>query len=276
MTTRNRLSLDAQAASGIITHSPAAIVEVNQFAAKVFRTRGGRIGSGMGGVIEALWGFYMNLVIAREKDSNYELGWIFGHEYNDFACIRKDADWNPSTGAGELFRVEAKSMVHAADESKAHFDRLQHELNANEILAVFLWNWVSDPIANKTVYPAITDHFVGLALPIARLRDDLHLARGGSFVKKGACPDKCSATTCTHVGEPINASGVRERKSGPVKCKGANVSYSANFGGLLRMLGSRGDGGKDILKKYHSADTTAARFIDFMARNFSRVMKSLK
>lgn len=268
--------LAKKAGNKIIEYSPDAIAAVNRFTARVFRTRGGRIGSGMGGVIEALWGFYMNAVIAKGKGNAFELGWIFGHEYNDFACLMKDVDWAPATRAGELFRVEAKSMVSAADESKAHFDRLQHEFNTNELLAVFLWNWVSGGKTKKTVYPAITDHFVGLALPIARLRDDLHLARGGSFVESGACPDKCKAANCKHVGEPLNASGKRERKSGPSHCKGANISYSANFGGLLRMLGSRSKDGRQILKKHHTSDATTARFLDFMARNFSRVDKALR
>lgn len=271
-----KAKLAKQAVNKIVEYSPDAIGEVNRFAAKVFRTRGGRIGSGMGGVIEALWGFYMNGVLSRDKASTFELGWIFGHEYNDFACIMKNINWNPAARAGELFRVEAKSMVSAADEAKAHFDRLQHELKNNELLAVFLWDWVSGVKTNKTVYPAITDHFVGLALPIARLRDDLHVARGGSFVRPGACPDECKAATCTHVGEPLNASGKRERISGPTRRKGKNISYSANFGGLLRMLGSRGNYGREILKKHHASDPTAKRFLDFMARNFSRVKRALQ
>lgn len=268
--------LAKQAVKKIVEYSPDAITAVNRFTAKVFRTRGGRIGSGMGGVIEALWGFYMNAVISKNDDCSFELGWITGHEYNDFACIMKDDNWDPDTRAGELFRVEVKSMVSAADESKAHFDRLQNELMDNELLAVFLWNWVQDGKKKKTVYPKITDHFVGLAMPVARLRDDLHVARGGKFVQPGACPDNCSSTNCRHVGEPLNASGKRERKSGPNRCKGSNISYSANFGGLLRMLGSRGKIGRQILKKHYASDETAARFLAFMARNFSRVEKALR
>jgi hypothetical protein len=48
-----------KAAKLIIKHTPAACRGLNRFTAQVFRTRGGRIGSGMGGVIEALWGFYI-------------------------------------------------------------------------------------------------------------------------------------------------------------------------------------------------------------------------
>ena len=230
----------------------------------------------MGSVIEALWGFHLNSILKREKDIPYELGWIYGHEYNDFACILRGQDWNPETKDGELFRVEVKSMVASADESKAHFDRLQHEFAENELLAVFLWDWKVIADQPKNVYPAILDYFVGYALPIAKLRDALHLERGGSFIQKGNCPDGCTIQNCTHIGEPLNASGVRERRSGPDSSKGAGVSYAANFGGMLRMLGSRGKNGKDILKNEYASDPTKARFIDFMARKFPRVARAIK
>jgi len=167
-------------------------------------------------------------------------------------------------------------MVASADESKAHFDRLQHEFDENELLAVFLWDWTPVASQSKNVYPAILDYFVGYALPISELRDVLHLERGGSFIRRGDCPDGCVAKQCVHVGEPLNASGVRERRSGPVASRGAKVSYAANFGGMLRMLGSRGNDGKELLKKEYSSDPTKARFIDFMARNFPRVARALK
>lgn len=156
-------------------------------------------------------------------------------------------------------------MVASADESKAHFDRLQHEFAHNELLAVFLWDWTQHKKGSKNVYPAILDYFVGYALPIAELRDVLHLERGGTFVKDGA-----------HKGEPLNASGIRERRTGPESARGSGVSYAANFGGLLRMLGSRGSRGKEILKREYESDATKARFIDFMARNFPRVAKAIK
>ena len=268
--------LATYAAEKIMSSTEAAIAEVNKFTEKVFRTRGGRIGSGMGSVIEALWGFYLNAVFAREKELEYEMGWIYGHQYNDFACILSGEDWNPNDRAGELFRVEVKSMVASADESKAHFDRLQHEFDENELLAVFLWDWNPTAENARTVYPAILDYFVGFALPIARLRDVLHEARGGSFVTAGACPDGCGAGNCPHIGEPLNTSGVRERRTGPKMSKGRKASYAANFGGMLRMLGTNTEHGKMLLRKYHADDPTVARFIDFMARNFPRVAKSLK
>lgn len=272
----NRQSLAHSAADKIITSTHATVDEVNAFTKQVFHTRGGRIGSGMGSVVEALWGFHLNGILKKEKNIPYELGWIYGHEYNDFACILRNEDWNPETKEGELFRVEVKSMVASADESKAHFDRLQHEFADNELLAVFLWNWAPVTNQSQNVYPAILDYFVGYALPIAQLRDVLHLERGGSFIQKGHCPDGCNIQHCSHIGEPLNASGVRERRSGPEASKGQRVSYAANFGGMLRMLGSREKSGKELLKKEYASDPTKARFIDFMARNFQRVARAVK
>ncbi|MCP5537029.1 MAG: hypothetical protein H7A51_12480 [Akkermansiaceae bacterium] len=264
------------AAEKVITSTHSAIDAVNAFTQKIFVTRGGRIGSGMGSVVEALWGFHVNRILKAEDGIDYELGWIYGHEYNDFACVLTDEDWNPATKEGELFRIEVKSMVASADESKAHFDRLQHEFAQDELLAVFLWDWTQLEKDSKNVYPAILDYFVGYALPIAKVRDSLHLERGGTFVARGACPDGCSASRCAHIGEPLNASGIRERRTGPDSSRGSGVSYAANFGGLLRMLGSRGSKGKEILKREYASDATKARFIDFMARNFPRVAKAIK
>ena len=272
----NKQTLADLAAEKITTSTHLTVDAVNAFTEQVFHTRGGRIGSGMGSVIEALWGFHLNVILNREENITYELGWIYGHEYNDFACILKNEDWNPDTKEGELFRIEVKSMVASADESKAHFDRLQHEFAENELLAVFLWDWKAIIDQPRIIFPAILDYFVGYALPIAQLRDVLHLERGGSFVQKNHCPDGCDPNTCSHIGEPLNASGIRERRSGPLSSKGDGVSYAANFGGMLRMLGSRGRTGKEYLKKEYASDPTKARFIDFMARNFPRVARAIK
>jgi hypothetical protein len=264
-------NLAEKAAEDVIAVTPAAVQNVNSFTKEIFHTRGGRIGSGMGSVVEALWGFHTNELL---HSSDYELGWIYGHEYNDFACISSSEDWEPATRAGELFRVEVKSMVASADESKAHFDRLVREFDQNELLAVFLWDWTAVSDESRMVYPAILDYFVGLAIPVARLRDELHLGRGGTFVAANSCPDKCG-DKCTHIGEPLNAAGVRERRSGPSNARGANVSYAANFGGLLRMLGSRGSEGREILRRHYNSDATTARFLDFMSKNFPRVARAM-
>lgn len=265
----------SRAAFAIRSNTPAAICRLNDFARATLRTRGGKIGSGMGMVIEALWGFYLNGELAKDPNSECEMAWMYGHEYNDFACVRKDADWNPDTRAGELLRVEAKSMVVAADESKAHFDRLQSELGENELLAVFLWDWVKVPSTAERVAPQIVDHFVGAALPVARLRDTLHEARGGSFVEPGKCPDGCEPDECSHVGEPLNRSGKRERLKGPESARPATASYAANFGGLLRMLGTSSQEARDTRQRAANADDTSQRFVAFMARNFPKINRAL-
>lgn len=264
------------AADLIIQETPAACEELNRFTAEVFQTRGGRIGSGMGGVIEALWGFYLNRSLKRLHQNDIEIAWIHGHEYNDFACVTTTKDWNPDTKAGEIFRIEAKSMVASAEESKAHFDRLQGEFDTGELLAVFLWDWVPVGQNTKKVFPRITDHFIGSAIEVAALRDALHINRGGTFVQARHCPDRCPGKTCRHIGEPLNSSGVRERRSGPENAKGPSVSYAANFGGLLRMLGTRGQEGRSIINQHRHKNITAAGFVEFMARNFTRVRRQLK
>src|SRR5687768_9670698 len=86
----------------IVQHTAAASAELNKFTAEVLQTRGGRIGSGMGGIIEALWGFYLNRTLRTAGVDEIEIAWIYGHEYNDFACVFRDMEWIPETKDGEL------------------------------------------------------------------------------------------------------------------------------------------------------------------------------
>lgn len=258
----------ARAFDDIVGFTPPAIEDVNALTVEAFQTRGGRIGSGLGGVIEALWGFSVNKLL-RASNSPVELGWISGHEYNDFSVIERDADWDPDSKQGELFRVEVKSMVKSADESKAHFDRLDRELSPADMLCVFLWDWVAVPDAPKRMYPKIIDSFSGRAGEIALLRDNLHVARGGSFVQSGNCPDRCKGA-CRHVGEPLNAAGIRERKSGPESARGGKVSFAANFGGLKRMLGVRGSAATKVLRDCTRRESDAAKYVEFIYRNFDK------
>ena len=41
----------------------------------------------MGTLLEALWGYYVNQVLLNEggEAAACEIGWLAGHEYNDFA-----------------------------------------------------------------------------------------------------------------------------------------------------------------------------------------------
>lgn len=257
---------DASEASAAVIGATAPSCEsINRLTRRVFTTRGGRIGSGMGILLEGLWGYFTNRVLASlESDAgSCEIGWIAGHEKNDFACVERGADWKPDTREGELFRVEAKSMNLGADESKGHFDELAKNIGENDLLVVLLWRWT--PLDDVRVFPYVEDYFVGQALSIALLRDTLHLARGGSFVESGACPDGCGPG-CGHVGEPINASGKRERKSGPEATRGANVSFAANFGGLVRMLKTNSAAAATELKRLRRSNAVIHEYVSFIHR----------
>jgi hypothetical protein len=149
-----------QAAHAVIAATPSVCEEINQFSKEVLRTRGGRVGSGMGTLLEALWGYYTNKVLHQSKGdaSLCEIGWLSDHEYNDFACVTRNAPWEQATKLGELFRIEAKSMNAGADESKAHFDELVTNLADYDLLLVLVWSW--DPVDDLRVYPRIRDHFI--------------------------------------------------------------------------------------------------------------------
>ena len=130
-----------QALNLIESHLSEAKQRVNNFCSRVFLTRGGRIGSGMGGILEALWGYYVNQILASKNQTEFELAWFPEHQYHDFACVHKSIEWNPEIKQGEFFRIEVKSMNIRADESKAHFDVLLKELDEYDTLLVLIWEW---------------------------------------------------------------------------------------------------------------------------------------
>jgi len=173
-----------------------------------------------------------------------------------------------ATREGELFRLEVKSMNRDADESKAHFDILQHELAATDLLLIIVWKWESLDASHSV--PQIVDHFIGNSTQIAALRDALHVARGGTFVSKGNCPEICACELiCRHDGEPLNAARKRERLSGPESARpSAKVSYAANFGGLIRMLKTSSEESRAVFRKIRREDDTAHEYISFIHRNF--------
>lgn len=257
-----------EAVAAIKDSTEIAVQKINEFSHTVLRTRGGRFGSGMGTLLEALWGFYINgeLYAKYDKARGCELAWLMGHEYNDFACVRRASPWDPESRAGELLRVEAKSMNVGVDEAKGHFDELARNLRESDLLLVLLWKWKT--VHGEVVYPKIRDHFVGSALSVAKLRDRLHLARRGTFVLGGKCPDGCGGNHCVHEGEPLNAAGKRERKSGPESCRSPRTSFAANFGGLVRMLKTSSDSAKREFKVGRFEDQTAHEFISFIHRNY--------
>jgi len=258
-----------QAHEAIVEATGPACAQINAFAKKVLNTRGGRIGSGMGALLEALWGYYVNNALrdSAGQARQCELAWMYAHEYNDFACIVRDQKWDPTTREGELLRLEAKSMVASADESKAHFDQIVQKLNQQDILVVLVWDWV--PVDDVRVCPQILDHFVGPALPIAEFRDALHIARGGTFVTPGKCPDGCAAGSCSHVGEPLNEQGKRERRTGPESRRvSQQVSYASNFGGMVRMLKTNSDAARKIFRESRRRNDTVDAYVSFIHKNF--------
>lgn len=250
----------------LIDSTPKARELINAFSKSVLSIRGGRVGSGMGTLLEALWGFYMNEVL-KEAGVPVEIGWLSDQEYNDFACIVRDAPWKPTTREGELLRIEAKSMNSSADESKRHFDELQRNLGKSDLLLVLVWAW--EPLDAVRVFARIQDSYIGLAINIANLRDALHVARGGTFVTDKQCPDGCRPLPCRHAGEPLNANGKRERLSGPNSRRVSNsVSYAANFGGLVRMMKTNSEAARDVFRRLRAEDEAAHDYISFLHRNF--------
>lgn len=248
-----------------ITQTQTAI---NNFCREVFRTRGGRIGSGMGGVLEALWGYYTNEQLGRDSPNEIELAWFQENQFHDFACVVTESEWIPATKQGEFFRIEAKSMNEDADESKAHFDVLTDELEPFDALVLLVWRW--HRVDRWHVTPLVVDVFFGSAIPVARLRDQLHLARGGTFVDRHSCPDACVPSQCQHHGEPLNANGTRERITGPESCKGPNISFAANFGGMIRMLKTKSRAARESLRSERRRDEVAHRYISFIHKNFPK------
>jgi hypothetical protein len=260
------------AATAIIDATSIACKRINQMSRVLLKTRGGRRGSGMGSLLEALWGFYTNQILSKKADREsyaYELGWFSDHGYNDFACVLKNSEWDSDTRTGELLRIEAKSMNAQADESKGHFDELIEKLGENDLLLILIWTWKPvDEAISSQVYPYILDHFIGKARPIASLRDVLHLARGGSFVDRESCPDGCNPISCPHHGEPLNAANTRERLSGPNSCRSKNVSHAANFGGLVRMIKTNSPSARQKFREFRANDDDAHTYISFIHRNY--------
>ena len=244
------------------------INNINTFTSQTFRTRGGRLGSGMGSLLEALWVYQMNNVLHNDGGIAQlcEIAWLQDHEPADFACLVRGAEWEPASRLGELFRIEAKSMNIGVDEAKGHFTNLRRETSAYDQLLVVVWSWEAAP--NLYFWPRIHDYFLGPSLPIIRLRDALHHERGGNFINPQYCPDGCAHFACTHAEEPINAAGKRERRSGPKSCKPANVEYAANFGGLIRMLKTNNDSARQTFRTLRRNDPVAHRYISFIHKHY--------
>jgi hypothetical protein len=260
----NKPSLSEAAVKVVCQDAPHVVASMNEFTAKTFRTRGGRLGSGMGSLLEALWVYHMNNTLSGQGGvaRECEFVWLPDHQPADFACIIREADWKPESREGELFRIEAKSMNLGVDEAKGHFTNLASETNQFDHLLVLLWSWTEHD--KHYVWPKVHSYFLGPSLPIILMRDRLHLARGGSFVETGACPDACSPAKCTHVGEPLNDSGKRERRSGPATRKPKGVDYAANFGGLVRMLKTNGKEASGVFRQLRADSAVCHQYVSLI------------
>lgn len=253
--------------------SDRACRDMNAFSEKILRARGGRIGSGMGALLEALWGYMVNRILLDEGTSDCEIAWFPDNQYNDFACIKRNMVWEPDKRDNEYFRIEVKSMNTGADEPKAHFTALQEEIGEGDAVLILVWEWTKTD--DFYCYPRVIDSFFGRARNLAELRDKLHIAKGGSFVRAEGCPDMCEPYLCRHIGEPLNASGKRERLSGPESTRPSeNVSYAANFGGLVRMLKTENESAREIFRRIRKEDAEAHRYISFIHRNFPKEEKN--
>jgi hypothetical protein len=221
------------------------------------------MGSGMGSLMEALWAFYARRTLNETLSRDYEIAWMVDNEYNDFAVTKAGAVWDPATRGGEVLRIEAKSMNLDADETKGHFDALQTEIGRDDQLLVLVWKWIPLVAGEPIVYPKVLDELLINALEIARLRDALHIARGGSFVSGADCQDGCDPAACVHEGEPLNEKGRRERRSGPDTTRGKKASHAANFGGLKRMIGVKRKSAREVLVQ-QMLYPERARYVEFI------------
>ena len=223
----------------------------------------------MGSLLEALWVYFMNRTLHNEggRAADCEIGWLEDNQPNDFACVLRDAAWKSATREGELFRIEAKSMNASVDESKAHFTELVREMSEHDQLRLLIWKWTA--VDEWRSYPEVTDYLLCPALPVAELRDILHIARGGSFVEGGKCSDRCAENPCTHTGEPLNAAGKRERKGGPDATRPSEkVGFANNFGGLVRMLKTDNESARKVFREARAGNSIAHEYISFIHCNF--------
>lgn len=224
------------------------------------------MGSGMGTLLEGLWLYTLNREFDHEHDGKWELAWLPDHEYNDFALLTQDNEWERSSRRGELLRIEAKSMVLGADESKAHFDEIERKIGEHDQILVLVWSWEQ---VGTRIQPAVFDYFLGSAAALAALRDALHITRGGTFIDRKGCPDGCAPADCTHHGEPLNADGKRERAQGPESCRvSQRVSYAANFGGMVRMLKTNSNDARKQLRRCCMEHPVAREYVAFIWRLF--------
>jgi hypothetical protein len=218
--------------------NPKVIEKLNVFFSETFLVDSSEINYGhstrFGILFEAMWGYYMKEEL---QVLGYMVKWICRNQYNDFYISDLVGNF--------ICNIEVKTLCLDSDESKSHFDALQSELLDTDLLFVSAWKW---DVHDDLMKPKITESKFFVSKEIAVMRDELHILRGGNFVNE----------------EPINASGYRERLSGPDENKPPKVTHMANFGGLVRMLGTKSKPSKIKLQEYYDAGGTCKEYIDFV------------
>ena len=214
------------------------VEELNQFFSETFLVDSVEINYGhstrFGILFEAMWGYYMK----KELESfGHSLKWICKNQYNDFYITDDKENF--------VCNIEVKTLCVNSDESKSHFDAIQSELLNTDLLFVSAWKW---NINNTSMSPCVTKSEYFLSKNIAKMRDDLHILRGGSFINN----------------EPINASGFMERITGPENNKPLKISHMSNFGGLVRMLGTKSKNSKQKLEEYYQHDVECKNYINLV------------
>jgi hypothetical protein len=218
--------------------NPIVIEKLNKFFSETFLVDSSEINYGhstrFGILFEAMWGYYMK---GELEVLGYMVKWICRNQYNDFYISDLLGNF--------ICNIEVKTLCLDSDESKSHFDAIQSELLDTDLLFVSAWKW---DVHDDLMKPKITESKFFVSKEIAIMRDELHILRGGDFVNE----------------EPINASGYRERLSGPDENKPPKVTHMANFGGLVRMLGTKSKTSKMKLQEYHDKGGTCKEYIDFV------------
>jgi len=207
---------------------------------------------------------------------------VLAHEMNESLAkilsangfsVEADVEFNnPGSNWQNIYELSKKYNLQL-------IGKLDHVTMNGSINTPSLQDW------NRTIQTALNDYkdvvkiweiwneptdstfFIGNALEVAKLRDALHISRGGSFVDGSNCPDECEPI-CAHHGEPLNANNRRERISGPISRKPSGSSHASNFGGLVRMLKTSNNDMRNVFREIRAKNEIAHEYISFIHRNF--------
>ena len=218
--------------------NPKVIEKLNEFFSETFLIDFSKITHGhstrFGVLFESMWGYYMKEEL---QSLGYKLNWICKNQYNDFYITDTEGNF--------ICNVEVKTLCLNSDESKSHFDAIQSEILDTDLLFVSAWKW---DVFGGLMKPLVVRSEYFSSRNIASMRDQLHILRGGNFIKE----------------EPVNVSGYRERITGPSENKPPKISHMANFGGLVRMLGTKSRESKNKLEEFYGGNHDCRSYIEFV------------